>query len=76
MSSLEAGLFHELVLEHETEGRRLNVSGRVSLLAQDLRKAAARRAIDLLAHLGLIGEELRVVPAQDSVLPAVGLPLV
>jgi len=73
---LEARLPHELVLQHEPQGRRLNVRRRISFIAQNARKAPAGRTIDLFGHLGLVGEELRIVPAQDAVLAAVRLPLV
>ena len=72
---VEARLLHELVLQHEAERRRLNVRRRIPFVAKDLGKASARGPVDLLAHLGLVGQELRIVPAQNPVLATVGLPL-
>jgi len=54
----------------------LNVRRRISFIAQDFGETSSRGSVHLFAHLGLVGEELRIIPAQDPVLAAVGLPLV
>jgi hypothetical protein len=54
----------------------LNVRRGIPFVAKGLGKASARCPVDLFAHLGLVGQELRIVPTQNAVLTTVGLSLV